>query len=126
VGALVIQSRLRRLRRHGAAMLAVLAIGGAIAVHHSDFAMGGMDHHGVGAALELCLGVFAMVGAGVAAVAIGLVSLGRWRPVRALAPAGLARRSSGPAGAAGPAVPLAALRSSTLTAGDRRCGGTHP
>jgi hypothetical protein len=109
VGALVIQSRLRRLRRHGAAMLAVLAIGGAIAVHHSDFAMGGMDHHGVGAALELCLGVFAMVGAGVAAVAIGLVSLGRWRPVRALAPAGLGALAAPPDPRARPGPPFLSL-----------------
>jgi hypothetical protein len=78
-------------------VLAVLAVGGAVAVHHSDIAMSGMQHDGsIGATLELCLGVFAMIGAGVAAVAIGLVSLGRWRPARVLAAVGLAAPVAAP------------------------------
>jgi hypothetical protein len=88
----------RRLRRNGAALATVLAIGGAVAVHHSDLAIGAMHHDagGMGATLELCLGVFGAVGAGVAAVAIGLMALARWRPPRLLGAVALSHAVAAP------------------------------
>ena len=78
---LTIRRLSRRFRPHGAALLAVIAMSSAIAVHHSGVSMGEMHHDiGMGAAMELCLGVFVAVGAAVAAVGIGLRELGRWRP----------------------------------------------
>ena len=104
---LTIRRLSRRFRRHGAALLAVLAVGGAVAVHHSGFAMDGMHHDaGVGAAIELCVGVFVAVGATVLAAAIGLLALGRWRPQAALDAVGLSRASARPEprARAGPAL----------------------
>ena len=81
MSALAIRRLARRFRRHGTALLAVLVVGSAVAVHHSGMSMGDMHSDGaLGAAMELCLAVFVAVGAAVAAVGIGLLSLGRWRP----------------------------------------------
>jgi hypothetical protein len=75
----------RAMRRHAAGVLIVLALGALIAVHHSDLAMSDMQHGGIGAVVELCLGVVTAVGVAVAAVAVALHSLGRWgRPLRLL------------------------------------------
>ena len=77
--------------RHDAALLVILALGAAIAAHHSGIAMGDMHHaDGIDGAVELCLGVFAAVAA-VAAVALGIVALGRWRPLTVVCAAGLSR-----------------------------------
>ena len=84
---LAIRRAARRLRRHAAGVLVVLALGAIVALHHSGMAAGDMHHSGMGMVVELCLGVFTAVGATVAAIAIGLRSLGRWRPRRVL-PAG--------------------------------------
>lgn len=97
------------MRRNGAVVLAVLAVGGAVAVHHSDLATGGMDHHGAGATLELCLGVFAMVGAGVAAVTLGLLAPARLRPIRTVAAVGLSGAADAPHPRARPGPPLLSL-----------------
>jgi hypothetical protein len=78
MSALAIRRTSRRLCRHTAGVLVVLALGALMAVHHSAIAGGDMHHAGVGAVIELCLGVFTGVGAAVAAVALGLRSLGRW------------------------------------------------
>ena len=78
MSALAIRRSTRRMRRHTAAVLVVLALGALIAVHHSAIAGGEMDHAGMGTAIELCLGVFTAVGVAVAAVGLGLRSLGRW------------------------------------------------
>jgi hypothetical protein len=79
----------RRLRRHAAGVLIVLALGAIIGVHHSEPAAGDMHHDGMGTVVELCLGVFTAVGVAVAAIAIALRSFGRCRPP-ALLPAGVA------------------------------------
>jgi hypothetical protein len=107
VSPLAIRRLARRCRRRGTALLAVLAVGTAVAAHHSSLSMADMHHDGfAGAAMELCLGVFVAVGAAVAAVAIGLVALGRWRPDTDLRPAGLsgARRRPEPRARAGPSL----------------------
>lgn len=80
---------LRRARRAATFPLAVLILSAAIAAHHgvapADHGDHGMD---MGSVMELCLGVFTAVGAAVAAVVIGTIGLGRWRPpVRVLAAA---------------------------------------
>jgi len=66
------------MRRNVAAVLVVLTLGAIIAVHHSAIASSEMDHAGMGPVIELCLGVFTAVGVAVAAVGLGLRSLGRW------------------------------------------------
>jgi hypothetical protein len=103
---------MRRLCRHAAGLLLVLALGGAIAVHHGVMGLDGMHHDGMGATVEMCLGVFTAVGAAVAAVALGVLALGRWRTPLTLLPAGaltvrLAGRR-GPEARAGP-PPLSRL-----------------
>jgi hypothetical protein len=97
---------LQRYRRHLMASVAVLVCAAAITVHHSGLttseAHGGMD---MGAAVEMCLAAFTAVGAAVLAVALGLISLGRWRPTRSLqltaalwlAPSPMPRARAGPA-----------------------------
>lgn len=66
----------RRFHRNGAALLAVVAIGGAVAAHHSGMPMADMHHDaGINAAMELCLAVFVAVGAAAAAVAVGMLAL---------------------------------------------------
>jgi len=69
-----------------------MALGTVIALHHSTLSMGDM-HHGMdaGSVAELCLGVFAAVGAAVIATTLAIVALGRWRPVHE-DPARAARR----------------------------------
>jgi len=105
VSPLSIRTLLRR-RRQLALVAAIMALGAVIAVHHSTLPMDDM-HHGmdVGTVAELCLGVFAAVGAAVVAIALGIVALGRWRPVLSLAPATLATvRAPAPRGRDGPAL----------------------
>lgn len=95
------------MRRHDAALLVIIALGAAIAVHHSGIAMGDMHHaDGVEGAIELCLGVFAAVGAAVAVVALGMVALGRWRPPTVACAVGLSRvaAAAGPRARAGPTL----------------------
>jgi len=105
VSPLAIRRVLRR-RRQIALVAAIMALGAMIAVHHSTLPMDDM-HHGMNAATvaEICLGVFAAVGAAVVASALGIVALGRWRPVLSLAPATLATvRAPAPRGRDGPAL----------------------
>jgi len=81
VSAILIRRQIIRRRRHLTAVVAVLALGAAVATHHDAMAIGGMpDHHGMTVAMEICLGVMTAVGAGVAAVACGVLSVGRLRP----------------------------------------------
>ncbi|MGH2898180.1 MAG: hypothetical protein ACRDMZ_05850 [Solirubrobacteraceae bacterium] len=106
MSSLAIRRVLLRRRRQLALAAAIMALGAVIALHHSTLAMGDM-HHGMdaGGVAELCLGVFAAVGAAVVAIAIGIVALGRWRPVLTLAPATLAIvRAPAPRGRDGPAL----------------------
>jgi hypothetical protein len=85
MSALAIRRTTRRLRRHTAGVLVVLALGAIIAVHHSALASGDMHHAGMGTVIELCLGVFTAVGVAVAAGALGLRWVGRRdTPARAL------------------------------------------
>jgi hypothetical protein len=87
MSALAIRRSTRRVRGHTAAVLVVLALGALIAVHHSALAGGDLHHAGMGTVIELCLGVFTAVGVAVAAIALGLRSLGRWgMPPRRLPP----------------------------------------
>jgi hypothetical protein len=107
VSPLAIRRLARRCRRRGAALLAVAAVGAAIAAHHSGVSEADMHHDGIAnAAMELCLGVFVAVGTAVAAVAIGLLALGRWRPPAELRAVGLSGACSRPEprARAGPAL----------------------
>lgn len=81
--------RLLRRRRHDLALVAaIVALSAAIAVHHSGMSIGDMDHDmGVGALVQMCLGVVVAIGAAVVAVALGIVELGRWRTPLVFAPA---------------------------------------
>jgi hypothetical protein len=91
MSALAVRRATRRLRRHTAGVLVVLALGATIAVHHSAIAGAGMHHDGMrmGAVIELCLGVFTAVGVAVAAVALGVRRLGRWDVPARLLPRGV-------------------------------------
>lgn len=80
MSAIRIRALLRRRRRHLALISVVVALAGAIVVHHSVMADSSMGH-GMGAVAQICLGVFAAVGAAVLAIAIGILALG---PRRAL------------------------------------------
>ena len=85
VSALRIRRLSRRFRGHGGALLAVLGVCAAIAMHHSAVSAGDMHHDGgMAAAVELCLGVIA-AGAAAVAVAIAVVGLRQSRPPRILA-----------------------------------------
>jgi hypothetical protein len=89
MSSLAIRRVTRRLRRHAAGVLIVLTLGAIIGVHHSALASGEMHHGGMGAVVELCLGVFSAVGAAAAAVAIALRSIGRWSSPLGLLPIGV-------------------------------------
>lgn len=80
MGPIAFRRGLRRNHRRVAFALASLVIVAGVALHHSDPQMGGMHHEGTAASvLEVCLGVLTAVGATVVAVALGSLSLGRWR-----------------------------------------------
>ena len=87
MSALAVRRSTRRMRRSAAAVLVVLALGTLIAVHHSSIA-GEMHHAGMGTVIELCLGVFTAVGAGVAAAGLGMRQLGRWAAPPRMLPLG--------------------------------------
>jgi hypothetical protein len=103
---MAIRRTMCRFNGRGGVLLAVVIVSGAIAMHHSVVASGDMHHDaGMGAAIELCLGVMA-AGAAAVAIAIGVARLGRWRPPGILAPDGLASAFSSPVARvrAGPAL----------------------
>jgi apolipoprotein N-acyltransferase len=86
VSALTIRRRLRRQQRRATIVFAVLAVAFVIVAHHSGV---GMDMHqdaGMSAVAQMCLGVFAAVGAAVVAVGLAVLALGRWRPTLTLSP----------------------------------------
>ena len=84
VSTLGIRGQLRRRRRRLKVVAAVLALACVIAIHHNAMAMDGGHDVGMGAAIEMCLGVFTAVGAAVAAAGLAILALG---PPRALATA---------------------------------------
>ncbi|MCA1698641.1 MAG: hypothetical protein LC790_06975 [Actinobacteria bacterium] len=97
MSALMIRRQLRRQRRNLAVIAAGLTLAGAIAAHHSG---GLMDMHqdtGIGAIVELCLGVFTAVGVVLVAVGLRVVAL-RW-PRAPIALAAGAMRALGAPGA---------------------------
>ena len=91
VGPIATLRFVRRLRRHRAALSAICALSFALAAHHGAWAKQDAHHAGGTGAVtvaEVCLGVFAAVAAA-AAVTVGLIRLGRWRPATSLGAAGL-------------------------------------
>jgi hypothetical protein len=105
VSPLAIRRCARRCHRRGVALLAVAAVGAAIAAHHS-----GVHHDGMAsAAVELCLGVFVAVGTAVAAVGMALLALGPRRPPAALLAVGLSGACSRPPPRARPGPALLTL-----------------
>ncbi len=77
---IALRARVRRWRRHAAAIALMLTILCAVAMHHAGPAMGEEQHTAdLAAVAQMCLGMFTAVGAAVAAVAFGLLALGRRR-----------------------------------------------
>jgi hypothetical protein len=110
VSPLAIRRCARRCHRRGVALLAVAAVGAAIAAHHSGVSMGDLHHDGMAsAAVELCLGVFVAVGTAVAAVGMALLALGPRRPPAALLAVGLSGACSRPQPRARPGPALLTL-----------------
>jgi hypothetical protein len=106
VSVLAFRRAVLRSRRHSAALLVVLVVCGAVALHHSAIVMSDVnDGHGLSTAVELCVGVFAAVGAATALLAIGMLSRGRLRPSPDLGGIGLDRATGAaePRSRAGPA-----------------------
>jgi len=102
---IALRARLRRWRRHGAAIALLFTILCAVAVHHAAPTLG-EEHHAADLATvaQMRLGVFAAVGAAVAAVAFGLLALGRWRPVAPASGVSSPARPPEPRVRAGPAM----------------------
>lgn len=111
VSPIAIRCATRWLRRHLAGLLLVLALGGAVAAHHSGIGLGDMHHDGMSAAVEMCVGACVAVGAAVAAVLIGMLALGRWPTVLELGPGGTLALAgaSAPESRAGPPPPHSQL-----------------
>jgi len=109
VSTLHIRWQFARCRRHLTALIAVLALCGAVALHHDGMAMGGMGGHDMSVALDICLGVMSAVGTAVIAVAFGLLSLARLRLAWIQIPAGPVVRSRPPVPRARAGPPLLCL-----------------
>jgi hypothetical protein len=105
VSTIAIRRQLRRQRRHLAVIAAVVALVGLLAVHHSGVLMDIHEHAGMGAVIQMCLGVVTAVGAVVLAAAAELLPLRRRHPDRtpparagtSVLAAPLARARHGPA-----------------------------
>jgi len=103
MSSIAIRRLLRRRRHHLALISVVVALAAVIVVHHSAMSTSSMDH-AMGTVTQLCLGVFAAVGAAVVAVAIGVLPLRLGWPLLIPAPSVLpgarlpiARARDGPA-----------------------------
>ena len=68
----------RRFRRQVAGLLLVVAVAGMVAFHHSGTGVAHVEHDGMTAVVELCVGAFTAVGTAIAAVTLGVLALGRW------------------------------------------------
>lgn len=101
-----IRRQLRRQRRRLTVIVTVLALSGVIAAHHSGLAMEMHHDAGMSAVAQMCLGVFAAVGAALATAGVSLIALSRWRPTLSLPAAGTLRLPDVPVARArhGPAV----------------------
>lgn len=91
VGPVGTRRALKRLRQHTAGVLLTGAVVFAVLVHHAPPLMAAHHHHGahdVGAmsGVEMCLGALTAIGSAVVAVAVGILALGRWKPVLLVAP----------------------------------------
>jgi hypothetical protein len=107
VSAMTLRRHIVRRRRHLGVLMAVLALGAAVALHHDGMAISGMTaHHDLGAAVELCLGVITAVGTAVAAVTLGLLSLRRVPTASMLIRSGVAIRARPPVPRARAGPPL--------------------
>jgi hypothetical protein len=100
LSVLRIRRSLRRHRRRLTVIAAILALAGAVAVHHSLMDMHQLDA-GMGAVVEMCLGVFTAVGATLVLGGWAILPLDRWGPGRMLLAAGALRA---------PPVPVARAR----------------
>jgi len=101
---IALRARLRRWRRHGAAIALLFTILCAVAVHHAAPTLGEEHRADLAMVAQMCLGAFAAVGAAVAAVAFGLLALGRWRPVAPASGVSSPARRPEPRVRAGPAM----------------------
>lgn len=91
-------------------VMAVLALGAAVAVHHDGMAIGGMaDHHGMSVALEICLGVITAVGTVAIAGVLGVLSRRRAHTSSVLMSAGPLPRVRPPVPRARAGPPLLCL-----------------
>lgn len=112
MGPTAVHRLICRSRRRLAGLLAALALASVVALHHSEMPMGDMGgmHHDPGAAMTMtvCLGALVALGAAVAAIAVGVLRLGRRRALTVLAPEALLRADllRGLARAGPPGLPL--------------------
>jgi hypothetical protein len=106
MGPIALRGLLHRRRHQLAVLWVVFALGAVIAMHHSALSMSAMDHGvGMNAVAEMCVGVFAAVGAAVVAVALGILAVGRWRPAVMVASALVqVARAPAPCGRDGPGL----------------------
>lgn len=106
VGPIAARRLLRRFACHFLGVLAVLAVAGAVTVHHVEpeaMDMGAMSamtghHDGAMPVMQMCLGAMCAIGAAVAAVAVGVLALGRWKPVALIGHPGLSEPQDVPSG----------------------------
>ena len=95
VSPIALRARARRCRRHAAALALMLALVGAVAVHHAAPAFDDPQHGpGLPAAAEMCLGVFTAAVAFV--VALGIIAVDRFAPAMSLTPSGPLLRAARP------------------------------
>jgi len=81
----------------------VLVVVTAIALHHSETAFGAThDDHGMGGAIEMCLGVITAVGTAVVLFTLAVLTLGHWPQAPTLMAAGFHARPPVPRARAGP------------------------
>jgi hypothetical protein len=101
--------RIRRLLRHSrrrlALVVAVIALGGVVSLHHSGPAMGAMDH-GMSKGMTVCLAIVSAVGTAIAIAAAGLFPWRQSCPTSELSivPSSVPRRPPLARARAGPVV----------------------
>ena len=97
------------MRRHLAGLAVVLAIAGAVTLHHSGLAHADPHHGGLTAVAELCLTALIAVGAAVVAGGMSWIALRPWRPATAPVPAARSIMAAAPQPRARAGPPLVLL-----------------
>jgi hypothetical protein len=100
-----IRRSLRHSRRRLAVLVAVIALGGVVSLHHSRPAMGAMDHS-MSKGMTICLAIVTAAGIAIAVAAAGLFPWRQWSPTSELSfvPSSVPRRPPLARARAGPVV----------------------